>query len=390
MIQRWNETVFALGAAGLVAIGCSNGANTKGAVTGSGGAAASAASGGSSAGGSDAGSCPSLPDLGVRFVGRVDACDPNGVRMSWSGTGFVGRFKGTGFSVHLSDAANQYTVLIDGALMPKLKTVAGDKTYALASGLSDAEHTVEFYRRTEASQGITLVLGVSADAGDAATGQMLAPPAAHGRGIEIIGDSITCGYGNEGVNPCSFTADTENDYLAYGSILARDLGAELSTVAWSGKGVYYNYNGNRVEPMPTLYDRTIPLDPAHPWNFTWQPDLVIINLGTNDYSTSSDPTTDQFVTAYQTFLAHIRSKYPAAYILCTIGPMLSGTDLAAVRTNVGTAILARASAGDTRVKYYEITTPNASPTGCDSHPSLTTHAAMAAELEVEIRSDLGW
>ena len=304
--------------------------------------------------------------------------------MSWSGTGFVGRFKGTGFSVHLSDAANQYTVLIDGTLMPTLKTISGDQTVPLASGLADAEHTVEFYRRTEALFGTTVVIGISAG-----TGQLLTPPAARSRRIEIIGDSITCGYGDEGVNPCAFSADTENVYLAYGSILARALGAELSTVAWSGKGIYFNYNGNRVERMPTLYDRTIPTDSTHLWNFVPQPDLVVINLGTNDYSTTNDPTTEQFVTAYQSFLQHIRSKYPAAYILCTIGPMLSGTDLAAVRTNVGTAILARASAGDTRVKYYEIKTANTNP-GCDYHPSLATQAAMAAELEVEIKSDLGW
>jgi lysophospholipase L1-like esterase len=228
-------------------------------------------------------------------------------------------------------------------------------------------------------------MGVTA----AGTGQMLAPPAAHSRLIEIIGDSITCGYGDEGVNPCSFSADTENNYLAYGSILARDLGAEVSTVAWSGKGIYFNYNADRVDPMPSLYDYTIPSDKQHIWSFVPQADLVIINLGTNDYSTATDPTTDQFVTAYQAFLQHIRSKYPAAYILCTMGPLLSGTDLAAVRTNIGTAISARAAAGDTRVKYHEITTANTNP-GCDYHPGLATQAAMAAELEVEVKSDLGW
>ncbi len=364
------------------------GSSSSGGSSGDGGSGGAA--GTTSVGGNDAGpDCGPLPDLGVRFVGRVDACDPSGVRMEWSGTGFVGKFEGTGVSVHLNDSANQYTVLVDGALMPTLKTVAGDKTYTLASGLADAEHTIELYRRTEASFGTTVVIDVEAEEGDAGTGQLLAPPAAHNRRIEVVGDSISCGYGDEGVNPCSFSADTENDYLAYGSVLARDLDAELSTVAWSGKGIYYNYNGDRVEPMPTLYDRTIPTDKLHLWGFTPQVDLVIINLGTNDYSTSTQPTTDQFVTTYQAFLEHIRGKYPAAYILCTMGPLLSGTALTTVRTNIGTAIAARASAGDTKVKYYEITTANTSP-GCDYHPSLATQAAMAAELEVEIKSDLGW
>ncbi len=411
MLYRWRETKFvlhalALGSASLIALACSTGTAPKAEVANSGGANSSGGSGGiggtgdtsgsssiagtSSVGGNDAGTdCSILPDFGVRFVGRVDACDARGVRMAWSGTGFIGRFKGTGISVHLNDSANQYTVLIDNALTPTLKTVAGEKTYSLASGLADAEHTVEFYRRTEASFGTTVVIDVRAEEDDAGTGQMLTPPAAHNRRIEIIGDSISCGYGDEGVNPCSFSSDTENDYLAYGSILARDFGAELSTVAWSGEGIYYNYNGVRLLPMPTLYDFTIPSDRTQPWNFVPQADLVIINLGTNDYSTSTQPTTDQFVTAYQSFLEHIRGKYPAAYILCTMGPLLSGSALSTARTNIGTAITARASAGDTKVKYYEITTANTNP-GCDHHPSLATQAAMAVELEVEVKSELGW
>src|ERR1700690_2919506 len=175
-MSAWS--MLALGAAGLV-LACSSdtkpGATAAGGSSGIGGSGGTAgttgvagdssapggtgatagttsAAGGSSAtGGSSAAACPALPDLGVRFVGRVDACGSSGVRMAWSGTGFIGKFKGTGINVHLNDSPNQYTVLIDSTLMPKLITVAGDQTYTLASGLTDAEHTVEFYRRTEAS-----------------------------------------------------------------------------------------------------------------------------------------------------------------------------------------------------------------------------------------------
>jgi lysophospholipase L1-like esterase len=328
-------------------------------------------------------------DLSVRFVGRVDGCDPTGVRMAWSGTGFVGKFKGTGIRVELSDSPNQYTILIDGDLQPVLKTTKGRNTYALATGLSHQEHTVEFYRRTEASQGVTLVLDVEPEQGDAGVGELLTPPAANARRIEVIGDSITCGYGDEGT-ACQFSPDTENNYLAYGSILARSLDAELSTVAWSGKGVYSNYGGNRVEPLPALYDQTIPSDYKHPWPFLWQPNLVVINLGTNDYSGNTDPTDTQFETAYQSFLEHIRGKYPDAYILCTNGPMLPPDDLGKMRENAIAAVTARQAAGDTNLKYYDMKTPNAEPVGCDYHPNLATQAAMAAELATEIEADLGW
>jgi hypothetical protein len=57
--------------------------------------------------------------------------------------------------------------------------------------------------------------------------------------------------------------------------------------------------------------------------------------------------------------------------------------------NITTAVNARIAVGDALVKAYEMTTPNPSP-GRDAHPSLATHAAMAAELEVELKADLGW
>jgi lysophospholipase L1-like esterase len=336
--------------------------------------------------------CPKAPDLGVHFVGRYDGCDSRGVRFAWSGCGFTGKFRGTALGVWLFEmgtSGNQYAVLVDGVVQPRINAVSGEKLYSLASGLPNSEHTFEVYRRTEASFNSTIVMDFDLEMPDAGVAELLAPPNPPPHRIELIGDSISCGYGNEGTNPCSFSADTENHYLSYGAVLARNLNAELSTVAWSGKGVYYNYNGNRVEPMPTLYDRTVPTDKNNPWNFSWQPELVIINLGTNDYSTSTNPTDTQFVTVYQTFLEHIRSVNPAAFILCTIGPMLSGSGLVSARKNITAAVTARLNAGDSRVKYYEITTPNTNP-GCDSHPSMATDAAMAAELATEIKSDLGW
>jgi hypothetical protein len=393
----------------LAFIACSTGskspsdrhsATETGGFAGTGGTGSAEETGGATAiidaGGStnqDAGTsstCPPLPDLGVRFVGRFDACDPKGVRYAWSGSGFVGRFQGTGISVRLSDFPNQHTVLIDGALTPTLKTTTGEKLYVLASGLADGEHTVEMYRRTEVTYSKTVVMGFEVEGSDAGDGQLLAPPEPHDRRIEVVGDSISCGYGIDyQTSPCPASADNENHYLTYGAVLARSLGAELSTVACSGKGIYFNYNGSRIEPMPTIYDRVATDDNVHLWGFAWQPHAVVINLGTNDYSTSHDPTDEQFQTSYLDFLAHIRLKYPQAHILCTVGPMLSGSDLTTARKNIAAVVATRQAAGDNNVKAYEMATPNPSP-GCDSHPSIAKQAAMAGELEQELRATLGW
>ena len=59
--------------------------------------------------------------------------------------------------------------------------------------------------------------------------------------------------------------------------------------------------------MPALYDRALPEQPASVWDFSaWQPDAVVINLGTNDFSTEGDPSEAVFSAAYRAFLLHVR------------------------------------------------------------------------------------
>lgn len=329
--------------------------------------------------------CPPPLDLGVRFVGRFDGCAKDSVRFAWSGSGFVAAFTGSGISVRLRGRDNQFTVLVDGVLQPKLVTAVGEAFYTLATGLSVGKHIVEVYRRTEASFGYTGLVSVEVE-----NGQLEVPPAAPARLIEVIGDSISCGYGNEGSAPCAFSADTENHYLTYGALLARGFGAELSTVAWSGKGVVSNWGGSKTELIPLTYDRVVPTEKRSIWTFVPQPQLVIINAGTNDFSADTDPTEADFVAAYTEFLATIREHYPSAYILCTVGPMLSGSDLTEkAQPFIAAAVQARHEAGDMNVEAYAMQSENPDA-ACDSHPNLLTHAAMAEELTDRVRTVLGW
>lgn len=316
----------------------------------------------------------------VHWVGRHDASDPGHVRMGWSGVGARLRFTGTGASVRLDDRGRYFTVLVDGEVQPTLATTPGEQSYLLASGLPDGEHTLELYRRTEGSFGPTVVLGFDLE------GELLAPPPVQRR-IEIVGDSITCGYGNEGVAPCSFSAETENHYLSYGALAARALGAELSTVAWSGKGVVNNYADDVFEPLPQVYDRLLAGDPA-PWDFSWQPDVVVINLGTNDFSTDNDPPEGVFVPAYVDFLAHLRAVYPDAFILA-VAPSLFGAEVDLVAGYRQSAVDQRHLAGDAELAFADINVEWIG-SGCDGHPSLATHAGMAMRLTSELQAQLGW
>jgi lysophospholipase L1-like esterase len=262
-------------------------------------------------------------------------------------------------------------------------TAAGGNDYVLASDLQPGPHRVEVYRRTEASFGATQFLGFDFGAGGA-----LLPPSPVSRRIEIVGDSISAGYGNEGISPCDFSADTENHYLTYGAIAARALGAELSTVAWSGKGVVYNYGTDVDEPMPFLYGRTLPQDPTSTYDFAIQPDVVLINLGTNDFSTDGDPTPELFAAEYSALLTSIRAAYPDAFISCTVGPLLFGDDVPAARAGIAAGIAAFTAAGGGNVRAWEMNITNASPPGCNSHPNLDTHRAMADAVVAELEDEL--
>jgi hypothetical protein len=166
----------------------------------------------------------------------------------------------------------------------------------------------------------------------------------------------------------------------------------VSTVAWSGKGVACNYGDDAsscTDPLPTYYERILPDQATPAWDFSkFVPDAVVVNLGTNDLSTSTDPTQAEFEGAYRALLETIRSKYPDAHILCTNGPMLNGTELTTVRgylTNVVTAL------ADAKISTFTIDAQDGSDGyGCDWHPSLARHEKVAAVVTAAIKAKLGW
>ncbi len=357
-----------------------------------GGAGAGDAANGGNAGngnaGSTAGGAASEGPPAVRFIGRMDHSDAAGPKFAWSGSGIVARFEGQQVSAKLA-GGQQYTVVLDGTLKPKL--VAKDGSNMIAQGLAAGPHTIELYRRTEADEGESQFLGF-----DFGAGKLLAPPPAKTRRLEVIGDSITCGYGDEGPNKeCPFTPDTENSYISYASIAARELDADLITVAWSGKGVVCNYGDNNCadeDPMPVYYDRVLPKRANSVWDFaSYQPDAVLINLGTNDFSTKVDPSQSEFEAGYEKFLKHVRSKNPNAVILCTNGPMLYGADLEKARTYIANVVKKLKDAGDSKLATFELAEQSESDGyGCDWHPSAKTHEKMAEQVVAALKSNLDW
>ncbi|PJI09252.1 MULTISPECIES: SGNH/GDSL hydrolase family protein [Clostridium] len=329
------------------------------------------------------------------LIGRFDTSDPAGPKFAWSNTTIKAKFKGTGISVNFKIIGdNWFDVIIDGQLKTPIyvsETTAFPMT--LASGLKNEKHTLELVKRTEAFWGEVQFLGLTVT-----DGKLLDPPTPSSRRIMFIGDSITCGYGDEGTDPKQKAQEEhENSNLAYGALTAKNLGADSMIIGWSGIGILRDCDGHSSNVMPKRYDTIVPYTSNKLWDSNkWTPKVIVINLGTNDFSVDpkvSSPIPDKtaFTSAYSAFLDHIRSQYPKAYIYCAIGPMLSGDKLKIQREYVRDMVRSRKSAGDNRIHFIEFPIQNPhNGYGEEHHPSLKTHALMASQLTEQIKDDLGW
>lgn len=347
-----------------------------------------------------------------RLIGRFDVASAAGPRFSWPGSAIEVRFVGTGLAVRLrapplpkrtitiagvATAVSEtaaYSVVVDGRRAPSLEVSDRTERYEVVSDLNPGrEHVVTITREAEASAGVHQLVAV-----ELATGGELLPPRAGPRlRLELVGDSITCGYGVLGPDAtCPFSYATESVTLAYGGLVARALDADAITVAWSGRGVYRNYDAGDDPLMPELYERTIPQEvAAWPFASAPQPDAVVVNLGTNDFLAdhdrdgAPDPVdTAAFEAAFVRFLTRVREVRAGAWIFVATSPMLSGELLQRERASLADAVERRRAAGDARVELVDLE-PQGTRMGCDGHPNADMHRILARQIEAALRAKLG-
>jgi lysophospholipase L1-like esterase len=340
---------------------------------------------------------------GARWIGRVDASDPTAIHFAWSATGFVATVTGDTIAVKLSSNGGSdpifFQPVIDGTPGARVSVASseGEKTVTLGSGLGAGDHRVELYRETEGKAGFA----ISTFTGFAA-GTPKAPPAYPGRLIEIVGDSISAGYGdlgseqhpNYGPDPsggCMFSTETESAYMAYGAVAARALNADASIIAASGWGIYSDNGGNQSDVLPAIYPDTLRGVANLAWGFAPEPQAVVINLGTNDFSANMNLPEATFDTPLTAFIGTIRSKYPDAWIYCTVGSLLYGTGLTNATAYITDAVAAINAKGDAKVKVLMFGEENSSlGTGCQYHPNVAEQQRMAGILTMELKSTLSW
>ena len=271
---------------------------------------------------------------------------------------------------------------------------APEKTFTLTP--EAGEHTVRIMKLSEAAMSTCVIKSIEADE--------IRPTAPKVHLVEFIGDSITCGYGVDDEDPeHHFATATEDVTHAYAYRTAQAMDADYSLASLSGYGIISGYTDTAEEPVVTQlmpdyyetlgfsygrYDGAAPQDVR--WDFSVrQPDVVVINLGTNDDSYCQDDEARQqhYSNAYANFLYTVRRCNPGARILCTLGMM--GDRLYPF---VERAVAAySAQTGDTNISCMPFV-PQLEEDGraADYHPTETTHRRAAEKLTAEIRCLMGW
>ncbi len=321
-------------------------------------------------------------DPKIHYDGRFDRTDPKGPRCTWPASALVLKFRGTALNVVLGDTDNDgYQVIVDGSPAGVLTTQDGSHVYRVADSLSRGVHTVTLIRRTESFVGTSQFTGFQLAAG----GQLLSAPAPKRR-IEVVGDSISCGYGDEAPGrDVHFTPATENAALTYGELTAQAVGADYADIAWSGRKMWPD------NTMDSIYGQALATDAKTQWDFAlWTPQVVVICLATNDFG-QGPPDAQGWIKGYEAFIARVRTHYPKARIYCASSPMMAGDNDTIARADLATIIADEHKAGDTNIAFLDFPTQQDSDGyGADWHPSLATHRRMAGILETALQHDLGW
>ena len=218
--------------------------------------------------------------------------------------------------------------------------------------------------------------------------------------LEFIGDSITCGYGIEGIwEKDTFTTAQERPDKAYAFLTAKALGAQVQLCSWSGIGLISNY----VDPETIMLPDTHWLMQAN-WPYTdkslalrlgiepevwdgskYQPDIVVIHLGTNDISwvRGMEERRLEYTAQLRQLIEAVHRRSPKAKICCCLGIMGE-----ALNESVKEAVeLFKKDFPAVTAKAVLFTQQLESDgIGADWHPSAVTHKKAAEILVNEIMS----
>lgn len=339
-------------------------------------------------------------DPHIQYVGRISFQNPEAPQFNFPGAQVNVCFEGTTLRMVCKPKSGYWMARIDDAEPFKVAfTGQSDSVVTLCTALPQGRHTARIMYCIEGYQLKPEFRGFVTD------GQLVAPPALPSKKIEFIGNSITCGYGNESMDANDhYCYETQNHYYSYAQRTARQLGAVAHVVARSGIGAYRNYDGPRTGTpdncMTAQYEYTLYAERSElrsqggstgeRWDFSrFQPDVVCVNLGTNDLSTNNYDTA-LLKEGYKKLLTMIRQHNPKAKIVFLTGTMLQGTELDICKRLLNEVADEAHRTGDPHVYRFDMTPQGSLGFGADWHPSFEQHQVMANELTAYLRQLMNW
>jgi len=335
-------------------------------------------------------------DSKIKVMGRYEITENKSVKFGSSGVTFFIRFKGTELKAVLKDefkygnSYNYFLVLIDGKIVKKFRTVPAQVIYSLAENLSDKIHSAQLIKLTEGQNGWNELVQV--ECGDLQDAVELPT-----QKIEFIGDSITCGFGDDdSETPCGKGSwfDQHNAFTSYAITVSGMLKTQYMLSSISGMGMYRNWNN----PGPVISDiyRGIyfeAYDSLSRWDFKkYQPDLITICLGTNDFSDGDQPQPREkvdsvtFIQKYTNFIRLVRQNNPNSKILLLSSPMLDKERNSKLIAYLNQVVKIMGNEGVTGI--YTFTFAKRYINGCNGHPNEKEQKQMAEELIDKLKSVL--
>ncbi len=342
-------------------------------------------------------------DKHILYTGRISFTNPERPAWNYPGVQIIAAFEGTSLRMMAKPKSGYFMAQIDSAEPFKVAFRGErDSLVTIATALPYGKHVVRLMYIIEGYEFYPEFWGFVIDKGCSLTDA----PALLTRKIEFIGNSITCGYGNEGrLKEEGFEYETENHYYSYASITARNLDAQHWVVARSGIGAYRNYGeaktGSPRSCMPVQYEytgyawdlklRDEPSFLKEKWDFSrYQPDVICINLGTNDLSTNNYDL-KLLKQGYMKLLKLVRQHNPKSKIVFLTGTMLYNKELQEAKQLLDEVTAEAQKAGDKEVYRFDMTPIQGNDwLGNDWHPNIYQDEKMAVELTAYLRSLMQW
>lgn len=262
-------------------------------------------------------------------------------------------------------------VEVDGIMSYyKLDTYEQYVTVRIANGLTAGDHVIQISKSTDSKNDGWYVSAVHY------SGELVKTEPAE-RYIEFLGDSITAGYG---VYPSSKGYGQTHSYFTYANRTADALGADYYSVANGGWVLCRDANPSmaiaNIYTKQSMYDHL----GLGEYEFERQPDVVVINLGTNDRGGRTD---FQLQNETEYILKLVREKNPDATIIYAYGMM----DASAGNIVWISAAVERFAQSDGNTYYVALPENTA---GVGAHPNYSGSIEAGQVLTDAIKSIMGW